>query len=186
MTDPSRHASTDLTALCRLVETRLDDLDWPVPFDLDGLLGQISAARGKRITLYPAPLPRDGAAGLVIERERDLVIVFDERLPPLQQEHVIMHEAAHVLFEHRGTSLKDLTDEEMTEVDPELAESAQRLVKRDGYSAFEEKVAEIAAALMWMRAGAARSMVSVPNRSRAVADANARFEVALMNRKTGS
>ncbi|MFD9703902.1 ImmA/IrrE family metallo-endopeptidase [Lentzea sp. NPDC059081] len=186
MTDPLRSADTDLATLRRLIDEVLDGLDWPVPFDLDALLGQISARRGKRITLHPAPLPRDGAGGLVIERERDLVIVFDDRLPPLQQEHVIMHEAAHVLFEHRGTSLDDLTDEEMTELEPELADTARRFAKRDGYSGVEEKVAEIAAALMWLRAGAARSLVPVPNRSAAVAAANARFEAALLNRRTDS
>lgn len=186
MTDPLRSEDTDLATLRRLIDETLDRLDWPVPFDLDALLEQISVRRGKRISLYPAPLPRDGAGGLVIEREKDLVIVFDERLPPLQQEHVIMHEAAHVLFEHRGTSLEDLTGDEMTELDPELVETAQQFVKRDGYSGAEEKVAEIAAALMWLRAGAARSMVPAPNRSRAIADANERFVAALMNRKAGS
>jgi hypothetical protein len=186
VTDPLRSEDTDLATLRRLIDETLDGLAWPVPFDLDALLEQISARRGKRISLHPAPLPADGPGGLVIEREKDLVIVFDVTLPPLQQEHVIMHEAAHVLFEHRGTSLEDLTDDEMTELEPELVETAQRFAKRDGYSGVEEKVAEIAAALMWLRAGAARSMVPVPNRPRAVADANARFVAALMNRKAGS
>jgi hypothetical protein len=180
------HEDTDVTTLQRLIGETLDELDWPVPFDLDGLLEQISARRGKRISLHAAPLPRDGAGGLVIEREKDLVIVFDETLPLLQQEHVIMHEAAHVLFEHRGTSLEDLTDEKLTELEPELVETAQRFAERDGYSGVEEKVAEIAAALMWIRAGAARSLVPAPNRSEAVVAANARFVAALMNRKASS
>lgn len=186
MTDPLRSDDTDLATLRRLVDEVLDELDWAPPFDVDRLLEQISARRGKRISLYPAALPRDGAAGLVIERAKDLVIVFDETLPPLQQEHVIMHEAAHVLFDHRGTSLEDLTGDELTELEPELVETAQKFAKRDGYSGVEEKVAEIAAALMWMRAGAARSMVAAPRRSQAVAEANARFEAALMNRRTDS
>ncbi|NKE63771.1 ImmA/IrrE family metallo-endopeptidase [Lentzea sp. PSKA42] len=186
MTDPLRADGTDLSTLRRLIDEMLDELVWDPPFDLDRLLGQISARRGKRISLYPAALPRDGAGGLVIERAKDLVIVFDETLPPLQQEHVIMHEAAHILFEHSGTSLEDLTGDEFTELDPELVETAQRFARRDGYSGAEEKVAEIAAALMWMRAGAARSMVPAPHRSRAVAEANARFEAALMNRRTSS
>jgi hypothetical protein len=32
----------------------LDELDWTPPFDVDRLLEQISATRGKRISLYPA------------------------------------------------------------------------------------------------------------------------------------
>lgn len=186
MTDPLRSDETDVATLRRLIDEVLDELSWDPPFDLDRLLEQISARRGKRISLHPAALPRDGAGGLVIERARDLVIVFDETLPPLQQEHVIMHEAAHVLFDHRGTSLADITGDELSELDPGLVETAQRFAQRDGYSGVEEKVAEIAAALMWMRAGAARSMVPAPHRSKAVAEANARFEAALMNRRTGS
>ncbi|MGW4060817.1 hypothetical protein ACWEGE_21210 [Amycolatopsis sp. NPDC004747] len=186
MSDPLLSGETDLATLRRLVDEVLDELVWDPPFDLDRLLEQISARRGKRISLYPAALPRDGAGGLVIERAGDLVIVFDETLPPLQQEHVIMHEAAHVLFGHHGTSLTDLTGDELTELDPGVVETAQRFARRDGYAGVEEKVAEIAAALMWLRAGAARSMVPAPHRSKAVAEANARFEAALMNRRPGS
>lgn len=177
MTEPG------LRTLRAMVDTMLDELDWSGPFDLDRLLAQIGGRRGKTIILLPAALPRDGAGGLAIERERDLVIVFDETLPPLQQEHVIMHEAAHILFEHRGTSLDDLTGEELTELEPDLVETAQRFAKRDGYTALEEKVAEIAAALMWLRAGAVRSMVRTPAPSAEIAAANARFAAALTNRK---
>lgn len=183
MNDPLRSPATDVPTLRRLIDDVLDRLDWATPFQLDHLLEQISARRGKRISLLPAALPRDGAGGLVIERADDLVIVFDEALPPLQQEHVIMHETAHVLFDHRGTSLDDITDQELTELEPELVRSAQRFALRDGYSDVEEKVAEIAAALMWLRAGAARRAAPLPARSSAVAEANARFEEALMNRR---
>src|ERR1041384_2685234 len=100
MTDPDR---IDLTALRRRIELVLDTVDWPVPFDLDRLLDQVGSKRGKPVSLFPAELPADGPGGLVIERADDLVIVFDDSLPLLQQEHIIMHEIAHVLFGHRGT-----------------------------------------------------------------------------------
>jgi hypothetical protein len=123
---------------------------------------------------------------LVIERARDLVIVVDETLPPLQREHVIMHEAAHILFGHRGTSVGDLTQEELDELDPEAVRGAQRFAKREGYSAIDEKVAEIAAALMSSRAAAVRRRGGRPLRSDAVAEANKRFEEALLARRPRS
>ncbi|GAA0611463.1 hypothetical protein GCM10010174_31170 [Kutzneria viridogrisea] len=167
-----------------MIDRTLDELDWSTPFDVDHLLDQIAERRGKAISLLPAPLPRDGAGGLVIERERDIVIVYDEALAPLQQEHVVMHEAAHVLFAHRGVTLEDLTDEELTELDPDLVDSAHRFAKRDGYSGLDEKVAEITAALIWLRAGVSRSMIPVRHSSPEIAAANERFVAALMRRGT--
>jgi hypothetical protein len=183
MTDPLRSPATDVPTLRRLIDQVLDGLDWPTPFDLDHLLDQVAARRGKRISLLPAALPREGPGGLVIERADDLVIVVDQALPPLQREHVVMHEAAHVLFDHRGTALDDLADEELTELEPELVQGARRFAQRDGYSGVEEKVAELAAALMSLRAGATRGTAPSPARSSAVAEANARFEEALMHRE---
>ncbi|MDX3193942.1 hypothetical protein PV458_36570 [Streptomyces sp. MN03-5084-2B] len=68
MSDPLLSDETDLATLRRLVDEVLDELVWEPPFDLNRLLEQISARRGKRISLYSAALPRDGAGGLVIER----------------------------------------------------------------------------------------------------------------------
>jgi hypothetical protein len=183
MKDPLRSAGTTLSELRRAVENVLDELSWSPPYELDTLLEQISRRCGKRIALLPAALPHDGAGGLVIERAHDLVIVFDQSLPPLQQEHVIMHEAAHVLFGHRGTSVNDLTHEELDELDPDVVRGAQRFVRRDGYSAIEERVAEIAAALMWSRADRARRSVRPPLRPKTVAEANERFAEALLTRR---
>ncbi|PRY41596.1 hypothetical protein [Umezawaea tangerina] len=183
MKDPLHSTGAGLSELRRAVEGVLDELSWSPPCELGTLLDQITRRCGKRISLLPAPLPRDGAGGLVIERVHDLVIVVDQSLPSLLQEHVIMHEAAHVLFGHRGTSVGDLTRDELDELDPDVVRDAQRLVKRDGYSAVEEKVAEIAAALMWSRADRARRSVRPAARSAAVAEANARFAEALLARR---
>jgi hypothetical protein len=179
MTKPLR---TDLSALRRHIEQELAALDWPTPFDIGALLDQIAKKRGKPIALFPAELPADGPGGLVIERADDLVIVFDEHLPLLQQEHIILHEAAHVLFGHRGTALDDLSKEELSELAPEAVEKASRFAQRDGYSGIEEKVAEIAAALMWLKAGATRSMVTTRVSSPEIAAASERFAAALVRR----
>ncbi|MEV6832615.1 hypothetical protein [Amycolatopsis sp. NPDC051102] len=183
MKDPLRPAGANLSELRHAVESVLDELSWSPPCELGALLDQITRRRGKHIALLPADLPRDGAGGLVIERAHDLVIVFDQSLPPLQQEHVIMHEAAHVLFGHRGTSVGDLTRDELDELDPDVVRGAQRFVRRDGYSAVEERVAEVAAALMWSRADRARRSVRPPFRSDTVAEANERFAEALLARR---
>ena len=172
-----------LKALRRRINDRLDTLDWPVPFELSKLLDQIAAARGKPISLLATPLPGDGPGGLVIERGIDIVIVYDENLPPLQQEHIVMHEAAHVLFGHRGVSIDDLTDDRLSDLDPEVVEEAQRFAQRHGYRNADEKVAEIAAALMWLRAGAARSLIPTRVSSPEIAAANARMAAALMRGK---
>lgn len=183
MTDPDR---IDLTALRRRIELVLDTVDWPVPFDLDRLLDQVGNKRGKPVSLFPAELPADGPGGLVIERANTMVIVFDDSLPLLQQEHIIMHEIAHVLFGHRGTTLDDLSKDELSELDPEVIEAAQRFALRDGYSGIEETEAEIAAALMWLRVGVARSMTPARSSAPEIAAANERFAAALTRRRHSS
>lgn len=183
MPQSRRTGRTDLTPLRRRIERDLDALDWSPPFDINGLLDQIGAKRGKPILLLPAELPADGPGGLVIERADDMVIVVDDALPALQQEHIVMHEAAHVLFGHSGTTLNDISADGLSELDPELVADAQRVVRRDGYSAAEEIEAEIAAALMWFRAGAVRSMTPRRTDSAEVAAANARFAEALTRRR---
>jgi hypothetical protein len=180
MTERLRSTRTDLLSLRRHIEKELATLDWPTPFDIGELLDRIGKRRGKPISLFPAELPGDGPGGLVIERADDLVIVFDDNLPLLQQEHIILHEAAHVLFGHRGTALDDISKEELTELAPEVVEQASRFAQRDGYSGIEEKVAEIAAALMWLRVGATRSMVPTRVSSPEIAAANERFAAALV------
>ncbi|MGW4212417.1 hypothetical protein ACWEIJ_30805 [Lentzea sp. NPDC004789] len=180
MTEPRRSSRRSLHGLRKRIDRELNELQWPVPFDIGVLLDQIAARRGKPITLFPAELPADGPGGLVVERQDDLVIVFDDRLPMLQQEHIIMHEVAHVLFGHRGTTLDDLGGaDDLSELDPEVVESAQRFARRHGYSQLEETEAEIAAALMWLRVGAARSMIRPRVRTPEIAEADERFRAAL-------
>jgi len=177
MTDRRR---SSLRGLREQINRELNELEWPRPFDVGVLLDQIAVRRGKAITLFPAELPADGPGGLVVERQDDLVIVFDDRLPMLQQEHIIMHELAHVLFGHRGTTLDDLGGaDELSELDPEIVVTAQRFARRHGYSQYEETEAEVAAALMWLRIGAARSMIAPRVRTPEIAEADERFRAAL-------
>ncbi|RJQ77380.1 ImmA/IrrE family metallo-endopeptidase [Pseudonocardiaceae bacterium YIM PH 21723] len=172
-----------VSALRKRIDDELDALGWAAPYDIDDLLDRIADRAGKPIGLLAAPLPADGAGGLVIHRAGDIVIIFDESLPSLQQEHVILHEAAHVLFDHRGTTLDELTDDTLSELDPEVVQDASRFAKRDGYSALEEQMAEVAAALMWLRIGGARSMVPVPVAPPEIAAVNDRFAAALTHRR---
>lgn len=173
----------NLVDLRQRIESELDTLDWPVPFDVGVLLDQVGARRGKPISLFPAALPADGPGGLVVERARDLVIIYDDGLPVLQQEHIIMHEIAHVLFGHRGTTLADLGGDDLSALDPEVVANAERFARRHGYSRFEETEAEVAAALMWFRVGASRSMIEQRVHPPEIAEADARFAEALLRRR---
>ncbi|SDJ04000.1 hypothetical protein SAMN04488074_101348 [Lentzea albidocapillata subsp. violacea] len=177
MTEPHR---SSLRSFRERIDRELNSFEWPVPFDIGVLLDQIAVRRGKPIALFPAELPAEGPGGLVVERRDDLVIVFDDRLPMLQQEHIIMHEVSHILFGHRGTTLDDLGGaDELSELDPEVVKTAQRFARRHGYSQHEETEAEIAAALMWQRVGTARSMIPPRERAPEIAEADERFHAAL-------
>ncbi|MEU5208872.1 hypothetical protein [Streptomyces sp. NPDC020742] len=87
------------------------------------------------------------ACGLWLSTETDDHIFFEARTSPLHQEHIVLHEIGHLLFDHQmladgnhggiGTVLTDLS--------PRLV---QRLLARTNYSTRQEQEAEMLASLI--------------------------------------
>lgn len=153
-----------LTERCR---KRLTELDLPQPFDVHALCEQIGR-RDRPIRLLPMDLAPGSPCGLwVCTDERDY-IVYQRATTPLHQEHIIVHELAHVLCGHIDSA--GLGDEHARRLFPHLApDTVRRVLGRGAYCSEEEQEAEVLASMILQRAGRERRSSRA-----AAADANLR------------
>lgn len=142
----------DFVALTERCRTRLAELDLPRPFDVRALSASIGRRRGRPLTLLAMDLPADSPRGLWIGTEQGDYIVYERATTPLHQEHIILHELAHVLCGHVGES--GLSDEHAHRLFPKLApDTVRRVLGRGAYSSEEEQEAELLASMIFQRAG---------------------------------
>ena len=138
-----------LTARCR---DRLAELDLPRPFDAETLCARIADRRGRPITLLALALPPGAPRGLWISTEHRDFIVYERATSPLHQEHIILHELAHLLCGHTGGP--ELRDEHARRLFPTLdPDLITRFLGRSGYTSEEEQEAEILASMILREAG---------------------------------
>jgi hypothetical protein len=131
----------------RRCQARLQGVRVPRPFDVQVLCEWVAADRGRPIRLVPMSLPGDGPCGLWIATERSDYIVFEERTSRLHQEHIIVHELAHLICRH--TSPGPLPGRHLDRLFATLdLETVRRVLSRAGYSSEEEREAEMFASLV--------------------------------------
>jgi hypothetical protein len=150
-TQPRDTAPVDLAELTARCRQRLAELDLPDPFDVRKLCAAVAQRRGRPITLLGLGLPPEGPNGLWIAlRGRDC-IVYETATSPLHQEHIIVHELSHLLLGHNGSSR--LSDQQVGRLFPRLdPEMVRRVLGRTGYSAWQEREAELLASMIVQRA----------------------------------
>lgn len=129
-----------LVERCR---ARLAEQDLPQPFDVKTLCARVGERRQRPIILLGLKLPADAPHGLWIRSgERDYII-YERATSPLHQEHIILHELAHLLCGHVGSSLSNEHARRLfPTLDPALVE---RILARSAYSDMEEREAEVLA-----------------------------------------
>jgi hypothetical protein len=121
----------------------------PDPFTLDEFMARLSARRGRRIVLHPTDYVTGAACGMWL-RLSDIDIIVYARTALLHQEHIVLHEVAHMLGEHRGqTGLNDVVRRDlMPDLDPATVQS---ILNRGSYTDAEEQEAELLATLILER-----------------------------------
>jgi hypothetical protein len=141
----------ELKELRRRCEARLRELDLPMPFDVRTFCAVLAAKRGRPIQLRPIAT-RSGPWGLWVAGPSADIIFYEQETSPLHQEHIILHEASHVLCAHRPVPVADA--ELMQLLFPDLCpETVQRVLQRASYSGEEEQEAELLASLILERVG---------------------------------
>jgi hypothetical protein len=133
-----------LTARCR---DRLAELDLPRPFDVKVLCERVGRRRDRSIVLLGMTLPADAPRGLWISTDRKDYIVYERATSPLHQDHIILHELAHLLCDHTGAP--EFGEEHAHRLFPTLdPELVARVLGRTAYTSEEEQEAEILASMM--------------------------------------
>lgn len=141
-----------LTERCR---KRLTALDLPRPFDVHALCERIGRHRDRPLTLLPMDLPPGSPCGLWVGTDERDYIVYQRATTPLHQDHIIVHELAHVLCGHLDSA--GLGDEHARRLFPHLApDTVRRVLGRGAYSSEEEQEAEVLASMILQRAGRER------------------------------
>ena len=137
-------------ALRRRCRARLRDLPLPVPFDVHELCDRLAARRGRPIRLLPVA-GLTGVCGLWIATDTTDLICYERDTTRPHQEHIVLHELAHVLCDHYPVSLPG--EHDTTALFPDLDPAMVRAVLgRAGYSSAEEREAETLASLIRQRA----------------------------------
>jgi hypothetical protein len=141
----------DLRRLRRRCEVRLRLLDLPVPFDVRTFCDALGVRRRRPIRLCPVT-SQAGPCGVWAAGAEADYIFYEQATSPLHQEHIILHEASHLLCGHCPAPV---SEEECSRLlFPDLdAEMVRRVLGRADYSADEEQEAELLASLILKRAG---------------------------------
>jgi hypothetical protein len=127
-----------------------DAVPVPAPFRTDTFVEAVAAHRGRPIELMPAPATTGAPCGLLMTTDRADYILYPVDTTELHQQHILMHELAHLLCGHTGGTEIDAaaTRALMPNLSPELV---RRVLGRTVYSEAEEQEAELLASLIAQR-----------------------------------
>ncbi|NUT98511.1 MAG: hypothetical protein HOY78_41530 [Saccharothrix sp.] len=127
----------------------LRDLPAPAPFDARELCRQVAALRRRPIRLLPMT-GLDDVCGLWIATDTADLIFHESGTSPPHQDHIVLHELAHLLCDHRSASVTpaDLTRVLLPHLDPDVV---RRVLGRAAYTTEEEWEAETLASLIRQR-----------------------------------
>lgn len=140
----------------------VDQLVLPDPFDVTEFIGALARARGRPIELVPVSSQLDAPCGVLITTDRADYIVYATDTTPLHQQHILLHEAAHVICGHYKTAVAAPAAARvlLPNLPPALI---QRALGRSVYTEPQEQEAELVASLILTRAAhLARTGPAVP------------------------
>ncbi|GAA3081815.1 hypothetical protein GCM10020000_79670 [Streptomyces olivoverticillatus] len=132
----------------RKCQTLVDTLNLPSPFSIGTLIHEISSTRGRPIRVNTLPTELSGAAcGLWIATDASDEIYVEKYTTQFHQEHIILHEIGHMLWDHDITSQESKST--LTDLLPSISPSLiNRLLARSNYTAEQEQEAELVASLI--------------------------------------
>lgn len=144
MADP---AARRLWQHCRRIA---DAVALPDPFDAAVFVAGLGAARGRPVELLPLRGRHDLPCGLLVTTERADYIAYSADTAPLHRQHILLHEAAHLLCGHRAAGGADLAAAStlLPHLDPTLV---RRVLGRTVYTDPQEREAELVASLILTR-----------------------------------
>ncbi|MEU5087779.1 ParH-like protein [Streptomyces sp. NPDC021356] len=137
--------------LWRRCSRLVDGLDLPAPFDAGAFIALVARTRGRDIQLMPVAYRPHTPCGLLITTDHADCILYAADTTPLHQQHILLHEAAHLVCGHHETSPAASAAAEL--LLPHLpSDLVRRVLGRTVYTLPQEAEAELVASLILNRA----------------------------------
>jgi hypothetical protein len=171
-------ATKDLRELEERCRRRVADLDASGELGriacVDDLCARVAERRQRPIHLEASPMPATLAGAWLASDHADYIF-FAQDAPPPHQEHIKLHELAHILCEHRPiTDQAELLHEQLFgRLDPRIIRS---MLARSRYDTRQEREAELVASLIEQRWFARRSSATSPSARRGEAGVAGRLD----------
>lgn len=127
-------------------------LSLPDPFDIADFVDSLAACRGRPIELVPVTGRPNLPCGLLLTTADADYILYAADTSPLHQQHILLHEAAHLLCGHQDDSAGATLDAAARTLMPGLSPAlVERVLGRTIYTEPQEREAEIVASLILSR-----------------------------------
>ncbi|MER8067614.1 ParH-like protein [Streptomyces sp. NPDC094034] len=140
----------------------VEALELPSPFDAGVFIDMLARTRGRPIDLVPVVARPHTPCGLLVTTDRADCILYAADTTPLHQQHILLHEAAHIICGHHETAPAATAAAQV--LLPHLPASlVQRVLGRSVYTEPQEQEAELVASLILTRAaGLDRASAAAP------------------------
>ncbi|MEV1050135.1 hypothetical protein [Streptomyces sp. NPDC049887] len=128
-----------------------EQIQLPQPFSMASFRDHVAAHRGRPLHLHALPLEAAtaGACGLWLATTADDHIFYEQHTSTLHQEHIVLHEFGHMLFDHHPMTEEADDGDPLRTVLPDLdPRMIGRLLGRTNYSTRQEREAELLASLL--------------------------------------
>ncbi|MBI0298421.1 hypothetical protein JBE04_29150 [Streptomyces sp. PRKS01-29] len=130
----------------------MDRLELPHALSVQELCRHLAARRARPLRLHALPpeAATHGTCGLWLATDAEDHIFYEHRTVLLHQEHIVLHEIGHLLFDHH--TMASGAEGGWAALLPDLdVRTVQRLLRRTNYATEEEQEAELFASLLGSR-----------------------------------
>lgn len=131
--------------LRRRCRRQLRQLDIEPPLRVDVLCTRLGEQRGRPIRLAAYPMPVPGPFGMWLATGAADYILYQAETTRVHQDHIILHEVAHILADHRGVGSDDSWRAEYPDLSPDMI---RRALRRNSYDSAHERQAELVATII--------------------------------------
>jgi hypothetical protein len=138
-------------ALRRRCQQRLDGLQLPMPFTLAAFVEGLAKSRGRPLVIVDLPSFEDGGpSGAWIATDGADYVFVDRAARSLHRQHIVLHELAHMVFDHREALALSRAD--AATLLPDISnKTVARILGRSRYTETEEREAELLATMIAQR-----------------------------------
>jgi hypothetical protein len=130
-------------------ETKLRTLQLPEPFTIAAFCDTLANQRSRPIRLVSLPTAAGAPCGLWLSTPEAEYVMHQTTTSRLHQEHIVLHELAHIIFDHKALRSAADVHALLPDLDPQMVTT---VLARSPYTSEQEQQAEVLADLIAVRA----------------------------------